>query len=214
MSAGRRLGGALAVAAVIGALQALWIPAKASLGQALLERAWQRQLAGDGAARPWPWADTRPVAVLEIPRLGLRQLVLEGASGRNLAWGPAALTDIGARDLVISAHRDTHFRALEALQPGDELRLESTGGSRRFRVAWLDIVHGEQERLVLDPGRERLTLVTCWPFDASGAGGPLRLVATALPLDGGAEVNRQAASQGGTGKPLPRRNSGLNSLDW
>ncbi|MEJ2535299.1 MAG: class GN sortase [Gammaproteobacteria bacterium] len=200
--------------AVIAGLQALWIPAKAALGQALLERAWQRQLTGDGAARPWPWADTRPVAVLEIPRLGLRQLVLEGASGRNLAWGPAALTDIEARDLVISAHRDTHFRALEELQAGDELSLESTGGNRRFRVAWLDIVHGEKERLVLEPGRERLTLVTCWPFDATGAGGPLRLVATALPLDEDAPRSRQAASQAGAGNPLPRRNSGLNSLDW
>ncbi|MBT8063350.1 MAG: class GN sortase, partial [Gammaproteobacteria bacterium] len=73
-------------------LQALWIPAKAELAQWLMARAWQRSLEGSTDVRPWPWADTRPVAVLEAPRLGIRQFVLEGASGRNLAFGPATLT--------------------------------------------------------------------------------------------------------------------------
>ena len=80
---------AVFITAAIFTLQALWIPAKALLAQHLLESAWQKNLAGETAARPWPWADTSPVGVLEIPELGLRQIVLEGASGRNLAFGPA-----------------------------------------------------------------------------------------------------------------------------
>ena len=58
--------------------QALWIPLKAELAQWLIERSWQQMLNGDTQSRPWPWADTRPVAVLTIPAHGIRQLVLEG----------------------------------------------------------------------------------------------------------------------------------------
>ena len=99
-------------------IDALWIPVKAELAQFLLERAWQRTLAGDNDAKPWPWADTRAVAVLEVPRLGLRQVVLEGSSGRNLAFGPTLVNTTkldGAADRILSGHRDTHFRFLKEL---------------------------------------------------------------------------------------------------
>ena len=49
-------------------VQALCIPIKAEAAQWLLRRAWQRIVAGDTQARPWPWADTRPAAILSIPR--------------------------------------------------------------------------------------------------------------------------------------------------
>jgi sortase A len=162
-------------------LDAAWVPAKAGLGQRLLERAWQARSIDGPAPRPWPWADTRPVAELEIPSLGLRQLVLEGASGRNLAWGPAALTSIAQRDVVLSGHRDTHFAPLEHLAVNAALILRDGAGERRYRVVWMDIVDSRQQDLVIDQGRDRLTLVTCYPFDAPTAGGPLRLVITALP---------------------------------
>ena len=115
------------LAAVLGtaalSVHAAWIPLKAELAQVLLEQAWRRSEAGAIVARPWPWADTHPVAELQIPRLGLRQLVLDGASGRNLAFGPTALTPVSGADVVLSAHRDTHFSALQDLQPGDEILL-------------------------------------------------------------------------------------------
>lgn len=171
----------LVTAAFFSALDAAWIPLKAEAAQWLMARAWHQTLAGDPDARPWPWADTRPVAELSIPRLGLRQWVLEGASGRNLAFGPTALTDIMAADLVLSAHRDTHFRGLGMLAAGDRIALHTREGVREYRVTGSDIVDSRFHRLVLDPFTERLTLVTCYPFDALEAGGPLRYVVTALP---------------------------------
>lgn len=179
----RPLAAAFIAAAFFFSLQATWIPAKAQLGQWLLERAWQQRQAGAEAPRPWPWADTSPVGVLEIPRLGLRQLVLAGASGRNLAWGPAALSPPDQGDLILSGHRDTHFSALRDLRPGDRLRFDDGSGPRHWRVAWLDIVDSRTRDLVTTGDRDRLRLVTCYPFDAPTAGGPLRLVVTALPLD-------------------------------
>jgi len=79
---------------------AVYIPAKAALAQVLLERAWDRARSGDANAKPWPWADVSPVAVLEVPRLDERSIVLEGASGEAMAFGPGHMSNtppIGAR---------------------------------------------------------------------------------------------------------------------
>ena len=173
---------AVLVTAALFLLQSLWIPVKAEVAQWLLESAWRRTLNGEPVARPWPWADTHPVAVLEAPRQAVRQIVLAGASGRNLAFGPAALTAIGQGDLVISGHRDTHFRFLGDLAPGDELRIGTARGEKAYRVSQMEVVDSRTEELVLDPSQERLTLVTCYPLDAPAAGGPLRLVVTALAM--------------------------------
>ncbi|NND55722.1 MAG: class GN sortase [Xanthomonadales bacterium] len=161
---------------------ALWIPAKAELAQWLIERSWQDTLSGNPDARPWPWADTRPAAELFVPRLSVRQFVLEGNSGRNLAFGPVMLDGtLDGRDRVISGHRDTHFRFLERLRPGDRIRLKTLDSSRWFEVRYAEIIDSSQRKLVIDPGIERISLVTCYPFASLEVGGPLRYVVTALP---------------------------------
>ncbi len=180
----RPFAAAVLAAAFFFSAQAAWVPAKAALGQYLLERSWQARQAGEVAPKPWPWADTAPVGVLEIPRLGLRQLVLEGASGRNLAWGPATLTPVSGKDVILSGHRDTHFTALRDLESGDRLTLWDGARLRAYRVAWMDIVDSRYQELATRQDRDQLTLVTCYPFDAPTAGGPLRLVVTAVPIDG------------------------------
>jgi sortase A len=170
--------------AAIFLADAVWVPVKAEVAQHLLERAWLRTLEGEADAKPWPWADTKPVAVLEAPRLGIREVVLEGSSGRNLAFGPTLVNagDIEqTRDRVLSGHRDTHFSFLRDLQPGDLLRLRTTAGVQDYRVAWQETVDSREEQLVIDDSMTRLTLLTCYPFDAPAAGGPLRRVVTALP---------------------------------
>lgn len=164
------------------AASAAWIPLKAELAQWLIERSWRQTLAGQQAP-PWPWADTRAAAVLTVPRLQQRLVVLAGNSGRNLAFGPVLLDGTASRagDVVISGHRDTHFRFLGDLRPGDRLQLTGPAGSRWYAVGDLEIVDSSVQELVIDPGAERLSLVTCYPFDSPLAGGPLRYVVTAYP---------------------------------
>jgi sortase A len=165
-------------------LDAIWIPVKAEVAQHLLERAWLRTLAGEPNAKPWPWADTRAVAILEVPRLGLREVVLEGSSGRNLAFGPTLVNTTHADqtpDRILSGHRDTHFDFLKELKKGDLLRLRTTKDIRDYRVNWLEAVDSRVQQLVIDDSIERLTLLTCYPFDAPTPGGPLRWVVTAVP---------------------------------
>jgi sortase A len=173
----------------------LWVPVKAELAQWLIERSWQVSLEGDTPSPPWPWADTRPVAVLSLPAHGIRQVVLEGNSGRNLAFGPVFTgSTLGDEDWVISGHRDTHFSFLEKVQKGDLLQVSTTGTSRWFEVRAVDIVDSRFEELVIEPGMARVSLVTCYPFDSLVTGGPLRYVVTALPVE--MPVSRRPPSSG------------------
>ena len=175
---------AVCLTAAIFLFDALWIPVKAELAQHLLERSWLRTLAGEPDAKPWPWADTRAVAVLEVPRLGLREIVLEGSSGRNLAFGPTQVNtgQLGeSSDRVLSGHRDTHFSFLEELQTGDLLRLRTATDIRDYYVSHQQVVDSRQQQLTIDNNTERLTLLTCYPFHSLTAGGPMRWVVTAVP---------------------------------
>ena len=175
---------AVSLTAAVFTLDAFWIPVKAELAQHLLERAWLRTLAGEPDAKPWPWADTRAIAILEVPRLGLREIVLEGSSGRNLAFGPTLINTTQldeSADRILSGHRDTHFSFLKELKTGDLLRLRTATQTRDYRVKWQEAVDSRQQQLVIDDSIERLTLLTCYPFNSLTAGGPLRWVVTALP---------------------------------
>jgi len=169
--------------------RAAWIEAKAHLAQALIRRAWRQESAGAGDKRPWPWADTHPVARLIVPGRGVDTFVLAGASGRTLAFGPGHLEGTplpGARgNAVISGHRDTHFAFLRRLERGDQVEVEGRDGRRhRFVVSSTRVVDRSDLRVVADAGDTRLTLVTCYPFDAIRPGGPLRYVVVARHADG------------------------------
>lgn len=171
-------------AALLLALDAGWLHAKAWLAQQLLQDAWAATRATQQPQRPWPWADTHPVARLRVAARGIDQIVLAGDAGRSLAFGPGwaqASAAPGARGTgVISGHRDTHFAFLRELQPGDAIELESDRGLRRYRVVATRVADVRREQIALGPG-DALLLVTCWPFEAVIAGGPLRYVVQAAP---------------------------------
>jgi sortase A len=183
----RRLLAGLVVAAALAGVavtaSGTWLYAKAIVGQWLLERAWAASR--DGApVRPWPWADTHPVARLLVPAVDGDVLVLAGASGRTLAWGPGHLdasAPLGsAGNAVVSAHRDTHFRFLRGVAPGDEVVLELADGARRhYRVRKRFVADARTLALPRTTIVPTLTLVTCYPFDAVVPGGPERLVVVA-----------------------------------
>lgn len=183
---GRAAAIAALVAGIICVSEAAWIHVKASLAQALIGAAWRRELAGSRRTQPWPWADTRPLARLTI-REGSRAqefMVLEGSSGRNLAFGPAhdpaSVMPGEAGNSVIEGHRDTHFAALRAIKLGDTLDVETVNRRHAsFIVTHVRIVDSRRVRIALRADQPRLTLVTCYPLDAVVPGGPLRLVVTA-----------------------------------
>lgn len=158
-----------------------WIYAKAGLAQHLLQRAWSRTLAGETGVKPWPWADTWPVARLIVPSQNIDQIVLEGAYGRTLAFGPGHVESaqpIGSSGtIILTGHRDTHFRFLQRLERNDVIELEApTGIRRRYRVKETRIADSRSASIGIEQDQPQLVLVTCYPFDSPMPGTVWRYV--------------------------------------
>ena len=174
----------LMIAGVASFGQGTYIYAKAQVAQWLLHDAWDKSRASGAQVKPWPWADTHPVARLLAPAQAADVLVLAGASGRTLAFGPGHLDGSAlpgdAGNAVITAHRDTHFRFLRTIAPGDELVVERADGAmRHFRIRGAYVADYRDLQLPRDTAVPTVTLVTCYPFDALNPGGPLRYVVIA-----------------------------------
>ena len=159
---------------------AAYIQAKAVLAQTLLDSAWETTLATGKPTKAWAWADTWPIARISFPTLDRTAVVLEEAGGEALAFGPAhvaASPKPGANGVsVIGGHRDTHFRFIKDLKPGDEIDVQTgTGQVTRYRMTGSAIVHAGASGIATNGKTPRLALVTCYPFD-SLQHGPLRYV--------------------------------------
>jgi sortase A len=173
----------LAIPALVFIGQGLAIHAKAILAQILLDRAFTRSLEQNAPVKPWSWADTWPVAKVEMDGIGLEAIVLKGGSGQALAFGPGHLegTALPGEEgtAVIAAHRDTHFAGLADVRLGDEIRLTRADGVMVwFRVTAISVAPWDASGI--DPQAEGrwLVLSTCWPFGSSEPG-PLRFLVKA-----------------------------------
>jgi sortase A len=162
---------------------AAWIHAKAAVAQHLIATSWEGTKK-DGPRRPWPWADTRPVARLTVPSRGVDLYVLAGTSGRSLAFGPGHVDGTAlpgsAGNSVIVAHRDTHFAFLKDLHEDEEIDVEDARGRiTRYRVREVAVVDKRETRVLDAADSPQLTLITCWPFDAIRPGTESRYVVIA-----------------------------------
>lgn len=182
---GRALAALLILAGLGVLVEAAWGPAKAALAQVLLEHAFAKSLATGRPVRPWPSADTEPVARLVVA--GRSFIALRGGSGQALAFGPGHLDgtpeagDPGTA--IFAAHRDTQFAGLGAVKPGDVVAVTRRDGrSVQFRITGSRVVHWDASGIdPASPGRN-LALVTCWPLDGL-VQGPMRLVVEAEAVD-------------------------------
>jgi sortase A len=160
--------------------QGAWIHAKALLAQVLLERAFGETIATGHETKPWSWADTWPIARIEVKRLQASAIVLAGSSGQALAFGPGHVErtpDAGERGIAVySAHRDTHFRFLKDVAIGDEIDVTRRDGSTfRYRVTATSVVRYDASGIDPLASGYELALSTCWPLDAVTPG-PMRYV--------------------------------------
>lgn len=121
-------------------IQASLINAKAIFGQWLIENAWEKTLLNREQHLPWPWADTYPVAKMNVPHLEKEFFVLQGATGEAMSFGPGMSTYLDENDqlavILIQAHQDTHFSFFPELKAGDvlELQLAESSELQRFVV--------------------------------------------------------------------------------
>jgi sortase A len=191
VKAARLVAALILVAGASLTARALYMHAKAELASVLIRRAWEQTLQSGRSHPPWSWADTYPIARLRIPHLGYDEIVLEGATPRTLAFGPARLLS-GARlgeagNLVLAGHRTSWFEPLKAIAQGDTIDLEwfdtRSGGlhQRTYTVTMIRVVEPQDVGLLAPTSEDALTLITCYPF-GRGLGSPQRFIVRASPV--------------------------------
>lgn len=133
----------------------------------------------------------RIAARLEIPRLHVSTLVVEGDGEKALRLGvghvPGSALAETYGNTVLAGHRDTFFRCLRHIQTGDEVVLDIAGDLHRYRVTRTRIVSPSDVAVMKSSGAAQLTLITCYPFGFIGSA-PKRLVVDARPLPDMASV--------------------------
>jgi sortase A len=179
--------GVIALTGLLQFGQGITIHAKALLAQVLLERAFAETIASGHDVKPWSWADTWPVARIEVKRLKASTIVLAGSSGQALAFGPGHVdetAEAGERGVAVySAHRDTHFSFLKDVAIGDKIDVTRRDGRTiHYRADGSSIVRFDATGL--DPMTEghELVLSTCWPFSAVTSG-PMRYLLHATMIE-------------------------------
>ncbi len=162
-----------------------FIHAKAIISQHLLEIAWTQSVNSNTPVKPWPWADTQAIAKLSVPKLDFNLIVLDGTSGEAMAFGPGLnqyKNNEGRVSYVIGGHRDTHMKFLKNLSLGDSLSLTTVDGfEKNYEVNRSFVADTRTEQLMLNADENALVLITCYPFEALTAGGPLRFITVATP---------------------------------
>jgi sortase A len=166
----------------------VYMKCKSAFAQELLAGAWSNVLAGKKSVKPWPWADTKPCALLAVPALGIKQIVLEGGSGRTLAFGPGHIDGSAMPGMkgncAIIGHRDTSFAFLARLSPGDTIFLYSKSSMRhRYIVSFTRRVDANDVWVTAKTDEPELTLITCYPFDSPFPGSGRFVVRAFLETD-------------------------------
>jgi sortase A len=140
---------------------------------------------------PRPRADPVPpkgglVGRLEIPRLGLSAIVLEGDDSRTLKLGighiPGTPMPGPSGNVALAAHRDSFFRPLDRIRASDEIELTTPTRVYRYRVKDFEVVPPDDLSVLRDTRTPSLTLVTCYPFRWVG-NAPKRFVVHASRIE-------------------------------
>lgn len=109
---------------------------------------------------------------LQVPRIGISVMVLEGDDARTLRHGaghvPGSAWADHAGNLAIAGHRDTFFRGLRDIRKDDEIELTTLNGSYVYRVESIQIVRAGAMQVLDKTPESVLTLITCFPFSYIG----------------------------------------------
>ena len=161
-----------------------YIPAKAVLAQYLINDAWNESIRSGESHKPWKWADMHPVMKLSSEKHKQELIVLSGDKGNSLAFAPgynifSYMPNQGGTT-VISAHRDTHFEFLQDVTISDVFELtDQSNKTSSYEVSDIKIIDATKQDIAIHSNQDELKLITCYPFDALVARGPLRYVITA-----------------------------------
>jgi sortase A len=110
---------------------------------------------------------------MEIPRLGVKAVVVQGDSARILqrAVGHIPNTALPGEsgNVVVAGHRDTFFRRLRHVRKGDTITFSTSDGRYEYVVESTEIVPPTHVQVLESSPQPSLTLITCYPFDYVGS---------------------------------------------
>jgi sortase A len=125
------------------------------------------ELSGEAGATAMPEVHGL-IGRLEIPRLNVSVMVMEGDDDKTLARAVGHLPDTALPwelgNAAIAGHRDTFFRPLRNVREGDEIRMTTARGTFDYRVVQTRIVEPRDLSVLAPTPTRSLTLVTCYPF--------------------------------------------------
>jgi LPXTG-site transpeptidase (sortase) family protein len=126
------------------------------------------------------------IGELEVPRLGLQTIVVQGDSAQILrrAVGHIVETALPGQqgNVTLAGHRDSFFRPLRNIRPGDTITLKTLDGDFQYQVEFTVVVPPSDMEVLQPSGERTLTLITCFPFYYVGSA-PNRFVVRARATD-------------------------------
>lgn len=170
--------------------------------QRRLEREWEQQKTASLKTSPGAAASQNPqdrLTRLEIPKIDLDAIIVEGTSRRQLAVAPGHMISTSlpgeSGNAVITAHRDTFFRHIYELQKGDSILVHRDGKTFAFEVTGKQVVQPDDLSVIRTSKDTRLTLITCYPTYFIGPA-PERLVVFSRLQQAGTSAAADAPSSG------------------
>lgn len=165
-------------------VNASYIQLKAELAQVLIASAYAQQITTQTPQKPWPWADTQVLAKLTIGDQS--DYILADASMRNLAFGPAHMSQTSALgeqgNSVVVGHRDTHFSHLQNVKVGESIYVQLPEKTTEYRIEEIAIVDESEVAVIDNLPITALTLITCYPFNDINPNPKQRLVVRAVKI--------------------------------
>jgi sortase A len=138
---------------------------------------------GDGSHRV---IEGGVIGEMEIPRLGLKAIIVQGDSSDILERAVGHLPETAlpgeAGNIALAGHRDTFFRPLKDILPGDGITLKTPAGDFQYSVESTTVVPPTAVQVVQPSGGRILTLVTCFPFYYVGSA-PNRFIVRARQIE-------------------------------
>jgi len=105
---------------------------------------------------------------MEISRLGMSIVILEGTSSRTLRLGVGHIAGTAfpgePGNIGIAGHRDSYFRALKDIRSGDEIGIQTATGLSRYQVDRVQMLEPSNIAVLAPTAIPGITLVTCYPF--------------------------------------------------
>lgn len=132
-----------------------------------------------------PIVDGAVIGEIDVPRLMLKAIIVQGDSQRLLRHSVGHLPETPLPgeegNVALAGHRDGLFRPLRDIRPGDTINLRTPDREFQYEVEWTAVVPPTAVRVIQPTSDPVLTLVTCFPFYYIGAA-PERFVVRARQI--------------------------------